>query len=82
MSPKRPLSLASLKPEFRPELGITLAEWLKLDWQDKAQLVAYFDNTNRPPKNFPANSEAFRQWTFTGRKKGDKDLLDKTLKGE
>jgi hypothetical protein len=40
-----------------------------------AEYVAYVENTNRYPQNFPEGSEAYDQWTYTGRKKKDKETL-------
>jgi hypothetical protein len=40
-----------------------------------AEYVAYVENTNRHPQNFPEGSEAYDQWTYTGRKKKDKETL-------
>jgi hypothetical protein len=42
---------------------------------DKVLYVAYVENTNRDPQNFPEGSEAWNQWTYTGRKKKDKETL-------
>jgi hypothetical protein len=40
-----------------------------------AEYVAYVENTNRHPQNFPEGSEAHWQFTYTGRKKRDKETL-------
>lgn len=84
MSPKHHPSLASLTLErlsnkFKEDYGITLDEFLKLDHKERVTIVAYHDNVNHPPKNFPANTEAGRQWRYTGRKKNDKELLQQCL---
>lgn len=84
MSPKHPVSLASLTLErlsnkFQEDYGITLDEFLKLDHKERVTIVAYVDNVNHPPENFPANTEAGRQWRYTGRKKQDKETLQQCL---
>ncbi len=40
-----------------------------------AEYVAYLENTNRHPQNFPEGSEARYQFEYTGRKKRDKETL-------
>jgi hypothetical protein len=40
-----------------------------------AEAVAYLDNMKRPHQNFPEGSEAWLQWTYTGRKKKDKETI-------
>jgi hypothetical protein len=44
-----------------------------------AEYVAYLENTNRHPQNFPEGSEAWKQWTYTGRKKKDKQTLQQAM---
>lgn len=41
MPPKLHPSLASLSPAWAKNLGVTINEWLKLSWQEKATLIAY-----------------------------------------
>jgi hypothetical protein len=72
--PKHPAKLASLH-DGSPPPGFSSNDWFKLDWQDRATYVAYVENTNRHPQNFPEGSEAYDQWTYTGRKKKDKETL-------
>jgi hypothetical protein len=40
-----------------------------------AEYVAYVENTNRHPQNFPEGSEGYLQFSYTGRKKQDKETL-------
>ena len=40
--------------------------------------VAYIDNKGREPKNFEEGTEAYLQWTYTGRKKIDKETLKRS----
>jgi hypothetical protein len=44
-----------------------------------AEYVAYLENTNRHPQNFPEGSEAYAQWCYTGRKKRDKEILEQSI---
>jgi hypothetical protein len=44
-----------------------------------AEYVAYVENTNRHPQNFPEGSEAYDQWCYTGRKKKDKETLNASI---
>ena len=46
------------------------------------EVVAYRDNTGFSPRNFAEGTEAYDQWTYTGRKKKDKNTLQRALEIE
>ena len=82
MSPKLPVSLASLTLEgLSPDsdIGIPWPEFLKLDYKDRVTIVAYLDNMKKPPENFGENTEQYAQFAYTGRKKRDKETLKNAI---
>jgi hypothetical protein len=58
--------------ELLPKTAEELKEW-------DAQYVAYLENTNQHPQNFPEGSEERYQFEYTGRKKRDKQTLMNSL---
>jgi hypothetical protein len=77
---KHPVKLASLPNNLTSIIehyGDTVEayELMRLPAPDRGTLIAYLDNMNQKPQNFPVGSEAYDQWTYTGRKKKDKETL-------
>ena len=74
---KHPLKQMSLLCDEKLAALVT-PEHINEEYLDILQRVAYIDNTSLEPKNFPEGSEAHAQWTYTGRKKNDKQTLQQS----
>ena len=73
---RQPLKQMSLFPSVQVDLPYS--EWER-DEGERATLVAYIENVGKPPNNPPEGSEQWQQFTYTGRKKRDKSILNKSI---
>jgi hypothetical protein len=80
--PKQPLKQMSLLSDEKLAALVTIDPDQKVtSYLDLLEEVAYIDNTGREPKIFSEDSEAYRQFTYTGRKKIDKQTLKEAFDG-